>query len=206
LVDLSRIEDLRRRVHRDPSSIAFAQLAEELRRSGAWQEAVDVCRSGLALHPNYLSARVTLGRALLELGALDDARTELEAVLPHAPDNLAARRALGDICNRHGEIDAALEHYRVALLVAPNDPDLEVIVALLDAQIETAQAAEQEAAAALAALHEDAFQTFESPAPVLSAVSSVAEPDPAHDRGLRMVAVLESWLDAIHVTRTDARA
>ena len=47
--------------------VRFAQLAEELRRSGELQEAVDICQSGLAIHPGYLSARVTLGRALLEL-------------------------------------------------------------------------------------------------------------------------------------------
>ena len=59
-----RIEDLRRRVQKDPASIAFAQLAEEYRRAGQYQEAVEVCRAGLAIHPGYLSARVTLGRAL----------------------------------------------------------------------------------------------------------------------------------------------
>jgi len=42
--------------------------AEELRRAGEYQEAVDTCRAGLRVHPGYLSARVTLGRALIELG------------------------------------------------------------------------------------------------------------------------------------------
>jgi hypothetical protein len=41
----------------DPASIAFAQLAEECRRAGHNQEAVDVCRAGLELHPGYLSAQ-----------------------------------------------------------------------------------------------------------------------------------------------------
>ncbi len=63
--DNPRIEDLRRRVQQDPASIAFAQLAEEYRRAGLQQEAIDTCRAGLARHPGYLSARVTLGRALL---------------------------------------------------------------------------------------------------------------------------------------------
>ena len=68
-----RIDELRRRVQSDPASIAFAQLAEEYRRAGQFDEAVAVCRTGLARHPGYLSARVTLGRALLELGELGDA-------------------------------------------------------------------------------------------------------------------------------------
>ena len=67
MADNPRIEDLRRRVQKDPASIAFAQLAEELRRAGELEESVETCRAGLSLHPTYLSARVTLGRALVEL-------------------------------------------------------------------------------------------------------------------------------------------
>jgi uncharacterized protein HemY len=59
--------------------------------------AVTTCRDGLARHPGYVSAQVTLGRALVELQEYAEARKELEAVLQVAPDNLAghsrARRA-----------------------------------------------------------------------------------------------------------------
>jgi tetratricopeptide (TPR) repeat protein len=98
--DTPRIEDLRRRVQRDPASIAFAQLAEEYRRAGDCDEAVRVCEAGLARHPAYLSARVTLGRALLELGRLDDARVEFLRVLDAAPENLIAIGKLAEIHQR----------------------------------------------------------------------------------------------------------
>ena len=101
--DNPRIDELRRRVEKDPTSIAFAQLAEEYRRSGDFQQAVKVCRDGLARHPGYLSAQVTLGRALMELGEYDEAGRELEAVLQVAPDNLAAIRALAEIHQRRGD-------------------------------------------------------------------------------------------------------
>jgi tetratricopeptide (TPR) repeat protein len=120
-----RIEDLRRRVQKDPTSIAFAQLAEECRRAEEYQEAVDICRAGLALHPGYLSARLTLGRALIELDQLDDAQTELELVLASAPANLAAIRGLAEIFHRRGSLVEALRQYRAALALARNDPDLE---------------------------------------------------------------------------------
>ena len=96
----SRIVELRRRVQNDPASIAFAQLAEEYRRAGHYHDAIRTCRAGLALHPGYLSARVTLGRALIEIGLLDDAQRELELVVRTAPENLAAVRALADISHR----------------------------------------------------------------------------------------------------------
>src|SRR5688572_24369985 len=97
-----RIEELRRRVQLDPASIAFAALAEEFRRMGRHQEAIDTCRAGLQRHPAYLSARVTLGRALIETGDYDAAREELETVLRSAPENLAAIRGLAQIHERLG--------------------------------------------------------------------------------------------------------
>src|SRR5438045_3709125 len=109
-----RIEELRRRVEKDPTSIAFAQLGEEYRRIGDYEEAVKVCRDGLARHPGYLSAQVTLGRALMELEKFDEAQTELEAVRSVAPDNLAAIRALADIHQRRGDVGGAIDLYAAA--------------------------------------------------------------------------------------------
>src|SRR3954453_18056166 len=124
-----RLEDVRRRVQQDPSSIAFAQLAEEYRRSGDLQEAADVCRAGLAIHPGYLSARGTLGPALLDLQELDGAQQELERVLKSAPENLAAIRGLAEIHHRRGSLTEALAQYRAALALARHDPDREATVA-----------------------------------------------------------------------------
>jgi tetratricopeptide (TPR) repeat protein len=127
--DSPRILELRRRVQADPASIAFAQLAEEYRRAGSFAEAIRTCRTGLARHPGYLSARVTLGRALIETGALDEAATEFELVLRSAPDNLAAIRGMAEIYQRRGQLQEALDLYKRALDLARNDPDLEETVA-----------------------------------------------------------------------------
>ncbi|MEO5742308.1 MAG: tetratricopeptide repeat protein [Vicinamibacterales bacterium] len=123
-----RIVELRRRVDKDPASIAFAQLAEEYRRAGSYEEAIEACRSGLAVHPGYLSARVTLGRALLELNDLEAALGELEYVLKTAPENLAAIRGVAEIHHRRGALGEALGFYRAALSLAKHDPDLEQTV------------------------------------------------------------------------------
>src|SRR3954468_12103766 len=136
MADSQRIDDLRRRVQKDPASIAFAQLAEELRRAGHAQESVDACRAGLAIHPSYLSARVTLGRALLELNEIDQAADELRIVLKSAPENLAAMRAMGEIHLRRGDEVEALAQFRAALTIARNDPDLEETVADLARKLE----------------------------------------------------------------------
>jgi tetratricopeptide (TPR) repeat protein len=136
MADSQRIDDLRRRVQADPASIAFAQLAEECRRAGHYQESVDVCRAGLELHPGYLSARVTLGRALIELNDLETALAELEHVLKSAPENLAAIRGVAEIHHRQGSFAEALVQYRAALALARNDPDLQRTVDELARQVE----------------------------------------------------------------------
>jgi tetratricopeptide (TPR) repeat protein len=128
MVDQSRIDDLKRRVHKDPASIAFAQLAEEYRRAGLHRESVEACRAGLAYHPEYLSARVTLARALIELGRLREAERELKAVRKSAPENLTALRGLGDIHRRRGESREALTLFEAALAIAPGDPGVEDVV------------------------------------------------------------------------------
>src|SRR2546425_2669664 len=136
MADNQRIDDLRRRIQKDPASIAFAQLAEELRRAGQFEESVETCRAGLAIHSGYLSARVTLGRALLELNQLEEAQGELEHVLKNAPENLAAIRGLGEIHHRRGELKEAVAQYGAALALARNDPALEEPVAQRARQVE----------------------------------------------------------------------
>jgi tetratricopeptide (TPR) repeat protein len=133
--DSPRILELQRRVASDPSSIAFAQLGEELRRVGANEEAIAVCRTGLQRHPGYLSARVTLGRALVELERLDEAHAELSVVVSNASDNLAAIRGLAEIHQRRGEMGEALDLYRRALELARHDPDLEETVERMEKQV-----------------------------------------------------------------------
>ncbi len=123
--DNPRILELRRRVQADPASIAFAQLAEECRRAGDADEAVGICRAGLSHHPGYLSARVTLGRALIEVGQLDEAAVELATVVQTAPTNLPAIRGLAEIHQQRGDMAQALAHYQRALQLAQFDPDLE---------------------------------------------------------------------------------
>lgn len=123
--DNARIEKLRRRVESDPASIAFAQLAEEYRRAGSYEEAVAACRGCLAVHPGYVSARVTLGRTLIEISQLDEAALEFDQVLQAAPENLAALRGLAQIHHRRGNSSEALGLYRAAMALSRYDSGLE---------------------------------------------------------------------------------
>jgi len=226
MADHSRLEDLRRRIQKDPASIAFAQLAEEYRRVGQFQESVDACRAGLTIHPGYLSARVTLGRSLVELQRLDDAQREFEVVLKSASENLAAIRGLAEIFHRRGALTDALTQYQAALALARNDPDLNQIVDELTRQLApptrpepaspppipssfddlpepSAIAAFDEGFASLMS-HEDAgtpvtIEGIGNPA----ALEPTPDLVPAHViRAQRTIEALEQWLDAVHAART----
>lgn len=118
--DTTRIDQLRRRVEADPASFAFASLAEEYRKAGRFDEAIATCRSGLERHPSYVSARAILGRALIEVGALDAAREAFDTVLGAAPDNLAALRGLAEVHRRRQM--AALERVLVSVQARRNTP------------------------------------------------------------------------------------
>jgi tetratricopeptide (TPR) repeat protein len=120
--DNPRIEELRRRVQKDPASIAFAQLAEEHRRAGQYEEAIEVAKAGLQQHPAYLSARVTLGRALIEVGRLDEAADEFEYVVNAAPDNLTAVRQLADIHQRRRQVSSDTKSRQPEVKAAPVIP------------------------------------------------------------------------------------
>jgi tetratricopeptide (TPR) repeat protein len=220
VADNTRISELRRRVDSDPASIAFAQLAEEYRRSGQYEDAARICRAGLARHPTYLSARVTLGRSLIELGQFDDGERELSLVLQSAPENLAAVRGLAEIEQRRGNLKEALALYEKALGISRHDLELEEAINDLTRRIASNEGRDIEdpskpATIPLASLSpelEAAADEFTKALQALDALSlnlpaSSAEPadspvpaaGPAPDPSPEDAVLddLEGWLDAI---------
>ena len=134
---------------------------------------------------------MTLGRALLELGQLEDARQELELVLKTAPENLAAIRGLAEIHHSTGAHAEALSYYRAALALARNDPELEKMVASLRQIVKEPDPA--------------------PPRPVSVADSRRMEarttPNESEDYIVRTIAALEAWLTIItsHNAGTQSR-
>jgi len=170
VADTDRIGELRARLQKDPGSIAFAQLADEYRRAGRFREAIESCQAGLGQHPGYLSARVTLGRALIEVGDLDGAHRELTAVLRLAPENLSAVRGLAEIHRKRGELPEAIEQFKSAFELAEAD-----------------QAVED----AVRSLRQD-----RGPRPAVSPSYPLSEPAD-ESQAQRTVGYLSRWLEAI---------
>lgn len=214
MADNPRIEELRGRVQKDPSSIAFAQLGEEYRRAGRFDEAIKTCRTGLVRHPGYLSARVTLGRALIETDELDAAEAELSHVLKSSPENLAAIRGLADIHHRRGNLAPALTFYRRALSLARHDPDLEQTVGDIERTLGSAPGpAEVPEGLSFAQIQEE-LRSFETSTMPTEPPPAPAAPSPRHPSAaaalaipakkspeMRSIQALEAFLHAITAYR-----
>lgn len=118
----------------DPTSRVFAPLAEAYRKAGLIDEAIEIAREGLRVHPGFIGGRVALARALFDRKHYEQVVQELTPVVQDVPDNLVAQRLLGESCLMLGRVAEALGAYKMLLFFAPHDPDTAQIVQELEAQ------------------------------------------------------------------------
>lgn len=118
----------------DPSSRVFAPLAEAYRKAGLVDEAIEIAREGLRVHPQFVGGRVALARALFDQDRFEEVAQELSVVVQEAPDNLVAQRLFGESCLMLGRIAEALGAYKMLLFFSPHDPETAQIVHELESQ------------------------------------------------------------------------
>ncbi len=131
--DTSEIAKLTERLAKDPKSKLFVPLAEEYKKSGDIEMAIQVLMDGLRSNPGYVTARSFLGRLLMDKGDMPGAQKELEEVIKAIPDNLLAQRKLGDLYVLQGRGNDAVQRYKVALALNPGDKELPSLLADLEA-------------------------------------------------------------------------
>ena len=105
----SEIEKLERRWLENPKGRNFAPLADAYRKAGEIDRAIDLCKSGLELHPDYVSAHIVYGRCLIDQKD-DPAATEVfQKVLQLDPENILALKILAEIAERTGHYEQGAE-------------------------------------------------------------------------------------------------
>lgn len=107
LAALSEIEKLEARYAENPDGRYFAPLADAYRKGGRVDEAIVVVTSGLAKHPDYLSAHIVLGRCFLEKKDDASALKAFERVLGLDGENIIALKSLAEISERTGDTASA---------------------------------------------------------------------------------------------------
>ncbi len=121
------------RLARDSGSLAFAHLADLYRKAGRLDDAIRVCRDGLARYPRYTTARLILAKAYVALGDADAALAELAAIIETQPRDAGAYRLAAEIERQRGRIDAAVAHLDAAVALDPADRESRTLVSLLRA-------------------------------------------------------------------------
>ncbi len=118
---LEDIERLKEKVDKDPNSRLFIPLAEEYKKAGMYDEAIDVLIKGIERQPGYMSAHVSLGKIYMDRGMLKEARAEFEKVISEIPDNLYAHKKLAEIYRDLGEKDMSVKEFKTVLQLNPMD-------------------------------------------------------------------------------------
>ncbi len=106
---------------RDPASLAYADLAEALRRRGQTEAALQVALQGLTRHPMHAEGHDTLARIYADLGDLERARLAWSKALEIAPSHPGALKGVAFVRYRRGDAAGAAEALEQALAAAPND-------------------------------------------------------------------------------------
>ena len=130
---LSAIRRYEERLARDPTSLAFAPLADAYRKTGRVQDAIRLCREGLERFPHYVTARLILAKALLDDGNPDDALSEVRAILEASPHEAQAHRLAGDLYRRAGALADAVGHLEQAVRLDPGDRESRALLDVLGA-------------------------------------------------------------------------
>src|SRR5687767_5747162 len=140
----ARIDELKKKFDENPARY-FAPLANEYRKAGEIDQAIEICRTYLAEKPGHMSGLIVFGQALYEAKRYDDARGTFEQALGLDPENLIALRHLGDISRDTGDIGNARRWYQRVLDADPRNEEIATELASLPS--ESASAAEPAAAA-----------------------------------------------------------
>ncbi len=130
---LNAIRRYEERLARDPTSLAFAPLADAYRKAGRIHDAVRLCREGLARFPQYVTARLILAKALVDGGDPDGALDEVRGILDTSPHEAQAHRLAGELHRRSGALGEAVSHLEQAVRLDPGDRESRALLEVLGA-------------------------------------------------------------------------
>lgn len=134
-----RIDELKKKFDENPGRY-FAPLANEYRKAGQIEQAIEICRMYLAEKPGHMSGLIVFGQALFEARQFEEARKTFEQALALDPENLIALRHLGDISREIGDPAAAMGWYQRVLDADPRNEEIAAALAEVAAEAEVAGA------------------------------------------------------------------
>ncbi len=135
---LTRLEELKRLLQRDPTSRQFLALAEEYRRHGKYRDAVITLERGLSLHQTSVAGHVALGKTYQQLDRLEDAIRAFTNALRIDRENLVAIRQLAEVYLAKGDKVEAIKKLKLYRGLKAGDRDVNDIIARLEEEMSAA--------------------------------------------------------------------
>lgn len=126
---IDEIRTLTQRLADEPSSLAFLELGESLRRRGQVEAAYKVARGGLNRYPGLADAHDLMARILSDQGDFAGAFDAWADALRFDPMRTGALKGIAFLYFRAGDVDAALEHLQRAAEADPDDPAVSQAIA-----------------------------------------------------------------------------
>jgi tetratricopeptide (TPR) repeat protein len=106
----------------DPSDPDFQAMLAQIRfQQSRWQEALEAAERGLQIDGEHIGCTNLRAMALVKLGRKQEAGQSIEAALAKNPENSITHANQGWTWLEKGEPDKALEHFREALRLDPEN-------------------------------------------------------------------------------------
>ena len=118
------IRTLTSRLAEEPSSLAFLELGEALRRRGQLDSAYKVARGGLGRYPNLAEAHDLMARILGDQGDLAGAFDAWVEALRLDPMRTSALKGIAFLYFKAGNVADAREHLQRAAEIDPDDSSI----------------------------------------------------------------------------------
>jgi tetratricopeptide (TPR) repeat protein len=118
------IRSLTDRLAAEPSSLAFLELGEALRRRGQLEAAYKVARGGASRYPGLADAHDLMARILSDQVDLAGAFDAWSSALQLDPMRVSALKGIAFLYFRAGDVVAAVDHLQRAAEVDPDDPSI----------------------------------------------------------------------------------
>ena len=141
------IRALSARLADEPSSLAFLELAEALRRRGQLDAACKVARGGVSRYPGLADAHDLFARILSDMGDLAGAFDAWTSALQLDPMRTGALKGIAFLYFRAGDVVAALDHLQRAAQADPDDPSIPVAIERVRGEVRQGGAAHANGAA-----------------------------------------------------------
>ena len=172
----SEIEKLEKRWAENPKGRNFAPLADAYRKAGELDRAIELCKSGLERHPDYVSAHIVYGRCLVDQRQDRAAGEVFQKVLTLDPENILALRVLAEICERGKRFDEEVGWLAKLLAIDPMNGDAAEALARAKGKAAAATKLTELVVPTVAPAHAGPARAAPTPRPASTAAPKVAAP------------------------------